>query len=137
MGMERELLNKVAVVHQQSVIWTENLLIGHPLGTQRDRFKYLSAVIEVIEGLVLKISDHPCQKEVIPCECSSQGHEAVAVFSDKTVALCFSNSGVWILINKSFPHLSHHGAGRFALDLEGRVAQKLLDFPAIQTGSDS
>ena len=34
----------------------EDLLIGHPLGTQRDRFKYLSAVIEVIEGLVLKIS---------------------------------------------------------------------------------
>ena len=50
MGMERELLNKVAVVHQQSVIWTENLLIGHPLGTQRDRFKYLSAVIEKDEN---------------------------------------------------------------------------------------
>lgn len=73
MGMERELLNKVAVVHQQSVIWTENLLIGHPLGTQRDRFKYLSAVIEVIEGLVLKISDYPRQEEVIPCEGGSQG----------------------------------------------------------------
>ena len=46
--------------------------IGHPLGTQRDRFKDLPAAIEVIEGLVLKISDHPCQEEVIPCESGSQ-----------------------------------------------------------------
>ena len=48
----------------------------------------------------------------------------------------FFNGGVRILIDKSFPHLAHHGAGRLALDLEGGVAQNLLDLPAIQAGSD-
>ena len=57
MGAERELLEKIAVVQKKGVIGAEDLLIGHPLGTQRDRFKALPAAIEVIEGLVLKISD--------------------------------------------------------------------------------
>ena len=65
MGAERELLEKIAVVQKKGVIGAEDLLIGHPLGTQRDRFKALPAAIEVIEGLVLKISDHPRQEEVI------------------------------------------------------------------------
>lgn len=59
MGMDGELLNKVAVVHQQSFIWTENLLIGHSLRTQRDCFNNLPTAIEVIEDFILKISDHP------------------------------------------------------------------------------
>jgi hypothetical protein len=67
MGAERELLEKIAVVQKKGIIGAEDLLIGHPLGTQRDRFKALPAAIEVIEGLVLKISDHPRQEEVIPC----------------------------------------------------------------------
>ena len=41
-----------------------------------------------------------------------------------------------ILIDKSFPHLAHHGTGGLALDLEGGVTQDLLDLPAIQAGSD-
>ena len=46
------------------------------------------------------------------------------------------NSGIRILIDKSFPHLAHHGAGRLALDLEGGVAQDLLDLSAMGAGSD-
>ena len=68
MSAEGELLEKMAVVQQQGVIGAENLLIGHPLGAQGDRFEDLPAAIEVIEGLVLKISDHPRQEEVVPCE---------------------------------------------------------------------
>ena len=52
------------------------------------------------------------------------------------MALRFSNGCIRILIDKSFPHLAHHGAGCLALDLEGRVAQDLLDLSAIQAGSD-
>ena len=63
-------------------------------------------------------------------------YEAVAVFHDKPMAPRFSNSGVGILVDTSFPHLAHHGADRFVPDLEGGVAQDLLDFPAIQTSSD-
>ena len=90
----------------------------------------------MIEGFVLKISGHPRQEEVVPCEGGSQGHKAVAVLSNKSVAPRLPNSGIRILIDKSFPHLAHHGAGRLALDLEGGVAQDLLDLPAIQAGSD-
>ena len=90
----------------------------------------------MIEGLVLKISDHPCQEEVVPCEGGSQGHKAVAVLADKPMAPRLPNSGIRILIDKSFPHLAHHGTGGLALDLEGGVTQDLLDLPAIQAGSD-
>lgn len=41
MGAERELLEKIAVVQKKGIIGAEDLLIGHPLGTQRDRFKAL------------------------------------------------------------------------------------------------
>ena len=34
MGAEGKLLQKIAVVQQQSIIGAEDLLIGHPLGTQ-------------------------------------------------------------------------------------------------------
>lgn len=136
MGAERELLEKIAVVQQQSIIGAENLLISHSLGAQGNRFEGSPVAIEVIEDLVLKIAGHPRQEEVIPCEGSSQWHEAVAVLSDKPVTPRFSNGGVQILIDKSFPHLAHHGAGRLAFDLKGGVAQDLLDLPAIQAGSD-
>ena len=136
MGAERELLEKIAVVQKKGIIGAEDLLIGHPLGTQRDRFKALPAAIEVIEGLVLKISDHPRQEEVIPCGRGGQGHEAVTVLTDKPMAPRLPNSGIPILIDKSFPHLAHHGAGSLAPDLESGVAQDLLDLPAIQAGSD-
>ena len=136
MGAEGELLQKIAIVQQQSIIGTENLFIGHPLAAQRDRFKDLPAAIEVIEDLILKIAHHPRQEEVIPCEGGSQRHEAVAVLTDKPMAPRLPNSGIRILIDKSFPHLAHHGAGSLALDLEGGVTQDLLDLPAIQAGSD-
>ena len=122
MGAEGELLQKIAIVQQQSIIGTENLFIGHPLAAQRDRFKDLPAAIEVIEDLILKIAHHPRQEEVIPCEGGSQRHEAVAVLTDKPMAPRLPNSGIPILIDKSFPHLAHHGAGSLALDLEGGVA---------------
>ena len=96
----------------------------------------LPAAIHVIEGFVLKISDHPRQEEVVPCEGGSQGHKAVAVLADKPMAPRLPNSGIRILIDKSFPHLAHHGAGSLALDLEGGVAQDLLDLPTIQASSD-
>ena len=136
MGAERELLEKIAVVQKKGIIGAEDLLIGHPLGTQRDRFKALPAAIEVIEGLILKIAHHPRQEEVIPCEGGSQRHEAVAVLTDKPMAPRLPNSGIPILIDKSFPHLAHHGAGSLAPDLESGVAQDLLDLPTIQTSSD-
>ena len=90
----------------------------------------------MIEGFVLKISGHSRQEEVVPCEGGSQGHKAVAVLADKPMAPRLPNSGIRILIDKSFPHLAHHGAGSLALDLEGGVAQDLLDLPTIQTSSD-
>lgn len=64
MGVERELLEKIAVVQQQGIIGAEDLLIGHPLGTQGNCFEDLPAAIEVIEDLVLKIAHHPRQEDV-------------------------------------------------------------------------
>ena len=136
MGVERELLEKIAVVQQQGIIGAEDLLIGHPLGTQGNCFEDLPAAIEVIEDLVLKIAHHPRQEEVIPCEGGSQGHKTVAVLADKPMAPHLPNGGIRILIDESFPHLAHHGAGRLALDLEGGVAQDLLDLSAMGAGSD-
>ena len=65
-------------------------------------FRGSPATIEVIEGLVLKISEHSRQEEVVPCEAAAKGIKPVAVLADKTVAPRLPNSGIPILIDESF-----------------------------------
>lgn len=61
---EEELLQKIAIVHQQGIIVAEALLIGHPLDPHGDRFDDLSVPAKVMEDLVLKITCHSLQKKL-------------------------------------------------------------------------